>query len=1175
MNQRQHLESQLTEDFRLLKALEDRLRVETNPRRELELKTDRDAIAQRIQERQTALEALEQQSNKRPATDRAALQRQDWSNAPDVSVFFGRTEELEVLEQWIVADRCRVVAILGIGGIGKTGLSLKLGRGGIGKTDLSLKLARGIQDRFDYVIWRKLLNAPPIEDILKDLIEFFSDYEDIDLANTLDGQLAQLLQHLKNHRCLVMLDNFETILQGGHASGQYQPGYEAYGSLLQQFGETAHQSCLLLTSREKPKEVARLEGKTKPVRSLNLAGLNAAEGQQIFNEFGEFTGSEANWHDVIQFYNGNPLALELAARHIDEVFFGDLSEFLQEGKPVFDDLRELLDWHFTRLSAPEREIAYWLTINRESTSLADLKEGLLSPTAKAKAPSTLQSLQRRLPLERNRNMFGLQPVLVEYITERLIQNICAEVETQQVQLLNQHALLKALAKEYVRESQSRSILQPIQAQLGTTLGSQAAIATQLSALLNQTRSQTSPKAGYLAGNLLNLLRQCDINIRGYDFSDLTIWQAYLQGWTLQQVNFARSDLAKSVFTQSFGTVSAVAFSPDGEQLAAGTASGDIRIWRVADGEQLLTCHGHSEWPWAIAFSPDGSLLASASQDKTIRLWDIRTGTCQQILHGHTSWVKSVAFSPDGSLLASGGNDCRVCLWEIATGQCLWPSQIHSNCHSDWVWSVAFSPDGNLLASGSSDECIKLWTLQGDCTNTLQGHEAAVKTVVFSADGQTLASGSFDRTVRLWDIETGRCQQTLQGHTELVWSVLYSPDGRILASNSDDQTTRLWDAQTGQLLRTFKERTSRVWSIAFSPDSQMLASSSGDQTVRLGDVATGQTIRTLWGYSSVMWAVAFSPDGERLASGSDQAVHSWQVSTGAYLPHPQEKACKTRTVAFSPTGTQIASGSDDGCLRLWDVETGRCTRTLPGHTNRIWSVAFNRDGDRIASSSEDSTVRLWNASTGRCLKVLTGHENRVWSVAFHPECDRIASGSDDEQVRLWDLKTDQCLQALPGHSSRIWCVAFDPTGQFLASGSADHTVRLWNGNTGESLSILEGHTNSVWSVAFSHRSHLLASAGTDRTIRVWNVQTGECLKVLKGHTDHIWSVAFSPNDETIASSSSDETIQFWSANTGNCLHLLRVDRPYEGMNIAGVTGMTEAQKSVLKSLGAIEKVGNHG
>ena len=168
MNQRQHLESQLTEDFRLLKALEDRLRVETNPRRELELKTDRDAIAQRIQERQTALEALEQQSNKRPATDRAALQRQDWSNAPDVSVFFGRTEELEVLEQWIVADRCRVVAILGIGGIGKTGLSLKLGRGGIGKTDLSLKLARGIQDRFDYVIWRKLLNAPPIEDILKD-----------------------------------------------------------------------------------------------------------------------------------------------------------------------------------------------------------------------------------------------------------------------------------------------------------------------------------------------------------------------------------------------------------------------------------------------------------------------------------------------------------------------------------------------------------------------------------------------------------------------------------------------------------------------------------------------------------------------------------------------------------------------------------------------------------------------------------------------------------------------------------------------------------------------------------------------------------------------------------------------------------------------------------------------
>lgn len=87
---------------------------------------------------------------------------QDWGNMPDVPVFFGRTDELTTLGKWILNDHCRVVAILGMGGIGKTGLSVRLGQGGIGKTDLSLTLVQGIQNAFEYVIWRKLLNAPPV-----------------------------------------------------------------------------------------------------------------------------------------------------------------------------------------------------------------------------------------------------------------------------------------------------------------------------------------------------------------------------------------------------------------------------------------------------------------------------------------------------------------------------------------------------------------------------------------------------------------------------------------------------------------------------------------------------------------------------------------------------------------------------------------------------------------------------------------------------------------------------------------------------------------------------------------------------------------------------------------------------------------------------------------------------
>ncbi|NET16983.1 MAG: ATP-binding protein [Okeania sp. SIO1H6] len=157
---------------------------------------------------------------------------QDWGDAPDIPTFFGRETELEILKEWTLKDRCRLIAIIGIGGIGKTAVSIKLGKGGIGKTDLSLHLARDIQDEFEFVIWRSLLNAPPITEIIGDLIKFISHQKIADLSNTIDKQISQLLESLKNHRCLLILDNVESILAPGDSAGKYRPECEDYGQLL-------------------------------------------------------------------------------------------------------------------------------------------------------------------------------------------------------------------------------------------------------------------------------------------------------------------------------------------------------------------------------------------------------------------------------------------------------------------------------------------------------------------------------------------------------------------------------------------------------------------------------------------------------------------------------------------------------------------------------------------------------------------------------------------------------------------------------------------------------------------------------------------------------------------------------------------------------------------------------
>jgi transcriptional regulator with XRE-family HTH domain len=195
---------------------------------------------------------------------------QDWGDAIDVSVFYGREATLAQLQQWLVEDKCRLVALLGIGGIGKSALAVKLGM--------------QLQSEFDVIVWRSLQNAPPLEDFLESILQFLLHIQAADpvIPDILDGRLTTLMDCLRQQRCLLILDNVETILSSGNQVGQYRSGYEGYGQLLRSLGEVLHQSCLLLTSREKPKEVALLEGEQLPVRSLVLEGLHPTEGRQLF-----------------------------------------------------------------------------------------------------------------------------------------------------------------------------------------------------------------------------------------------------------------------------------------------------------------------------------------------------------------------------------------------------------------------------------------------------------------------------------------------------------------------------------------------------------------------------------------------------------------------------------------------------------------------------------------------------------------------------------------------------------------------------------------------------------------------------------------------------------------------------------------------------------------------------
>jgi hypothetical protein len=424
--------------------------------------------------------------------------RADWGEAMDVSVFYGRTEELATLKQWIVQDNCRLVGVLGMGGIGKTALSVKF--------------AQQVQHEFNCVIWRSLQNAPPVNDILATLIQILSNQQQTpaNLPASTNLRITRLIEYLRSSRCLLILDNTESILQAGAVAGQYRPGYEGYGEFIKRVGETSHRSCLILTSCEKPQELAALEGETLPIRSLELTGLHEEEAQAIFQAKGTFTGKADEWKEVIEHYVGNPLALNIIASGIRDVFDYNISEFVKQLKAsssTFSDISNLLKRQFNRMTASEQEVVYWLAINREPIYFTDLKEDIICPALKQQLPDTLKSLRRKSLIEKTKGLFTLQPVFMESVTNQLIAKVCEEIETGKISLFNSHALLKPQALDLVRKTEIRFIIKPLNDRLVNSLRSKRHVENKLNQILTDWQTNYPQTPGYIADNVINLLEQ--------------------------------------------------------------------------------------------------------------------------------------------------------------------------------------------------------------------------------------------------------------------------------------------------------------------------------------------------------------------------------------------------------------------------------------------------------------------------------------------------------------------------------------------------------------------------------------------------------------------------------------------------------------------------------------------
>jgi hypothetical protein len=332
--------------------------------------------------------------------------REDLREMPNLNTCFDRVSELTTLQQWILEENTRVISILGMIGIGKT--------------SVAVQLISQVKPQFDYVIWRSLRNSPPLHLTLHNLLNFLSNEPSTVPSSSPTSSLAEtrsrFLETLQLKRCLIIFDDLQTLYSSGQLAGTYQPEYANHHQFFREIAESYHQSCFILMSREKPRDISSLESENETVKTLPLKGLDNVE--EILRE--KALTSDENSLKFFQAYQGNPLWLKIVTTMIQDLFDGNVSDLLTDDSLFLGDLEPLLQKQFNRLSPSEQELMITLSQEIPPMSLPKIKEKL--PFSSSELLKIMQSLERRFFLEKVRegekNLFTISPVFKELLKSK-------------------------------------------------------------------------------------------------------------------------------------------------------------------------------------------------------------------------------------------------------------------------------------------------------------------------------------------------------------------------------------------------------------------------------------------------------------------------------------------------------------------------------------------------------------------------------------------------------------------------------------------------------------------------------------------------------------------------------------------------------------------------------------
>jgi len=433
-------------------------------------------------------------------------------------------------------------------------------------------------------------------------------------------------------------------------------------------------------------------------------------------------------------------------------------------------------------------------------------------------------------------------------------------------------------------------------------------------------------------------------------------------------------------------VTALACSPNSDLFAAALGN-TIHLWDARSGESQGQLRGHRGMVWGLAFSPDGQHLAAACANRAIQFWSVVDQAELQSAQGHAGEGRVLAFLPDGRTLASGCEESVACLWDLTATR----SPItHTNLTISYGFDsqttleetnlprgaldqrtvrrlgFAFMPDGRHFITTDREGTLGVWDAHSlEETETLSAWGSNHWGVALSPDGQWLAAGVTSEKVNLWDWKERRLVKTLEIPFEWFGDLRFSRSGRFLFGRTirNDRTAsvRIWRTNDWAIVPLGGAQSSDLSSVDLSPDDLLLATAYADGVVRLGRFPPRERETTILIHVGAVLALVFSPDGRVLASVSEDGdVRLWNVVAGREL-QPLRGHLAAYSAAFSPDGRRLATGGlGKDAVKLWDIATQREILTLEGEGDSFFQVACSPDERTLAATSATGVTHLWRA-----------------------------------------------------------------------------------------------------------------------------------------------------------------------------------------------------------------------